>query len=73
VREWNPILAPAGTAPAVRDRLTAAMAKVMADVEVLGRVRSLGGDVFSGDPGQFLKAQQTLWGRVVKERGITRE
>ena len=73
VLEWNPILAPAGTAPAVRDRLTAAMAKVMADVEVLGRVRSLGGDVFSGDPGQFLKAQQTLWGRVVKERGITRE
>ena len=73
VLEWNPILAPAGTAPTVRDRLTAAMAKVMADVEVLGRVRSLGGDVFSGDPGQFLKAQQTLWGRVVKERGITRE
>ena len=43
------------------------------DAEVLGRVRALGGDVFTGDPAQFLKAQQALWARVVKERGITRE
>ena len=40
---------------------------------VLGRVRALGGEVFNGDPAAFLKAQQVLWARVVKERGITRE
>lgn len=73
VLEWNPILAPANIAPAVRDRLTAAVARAMADAEVLGRIRSLGGDVFAGDPAQFLKAQQALWARVVKERGITRD
>jgi tripartite-type tricarboxylate transporter receptor subunit TctC len=73
VLEWNPILAPAGIAPAVRDKLTAAVARATADAEVLGRIRALGGDVFSGDPAQFLKAQQTLWARVIKERGITRE
>ena len=73
VLEWNPILAPAGIAPAVRDKLAAAVARATADAEVLGRIRALGGDVFSGDPAQFLKAQQTLWGRVIKERGITRE
>jgi tripartite-type tricarboxylate transporter receptor subunit TctC len=73
VLEWNPILAPAGMAPAVRDKLAAAVAKAMADAEVLGRVRALGGEVFSGDPAQFLKAQQALWSRVVKERGITRD
>lgn len=73
VLEWNPILAPAGIAPAVRASLAAAVARVMADPEVLGRVRALGGDVFTGDPGQFLKAQQSLWARVIKERGITRE
>ncbi|MBZ8138652.1 LacI family transcriptional regulator [Rubrivivax gelatinosus] len=73
VLEWNPILAPAGLAPAVRDRLVAAVARTMADPEVLGRVRSLGGDVFGGSPAAFLKAQQTLWARVVKERGITRD
>jgi tripartite-type tricarboxylate transporter receptor subunit TctC len=73
VLEWNPILAPAGLPPVVRDKLIAAVARAMADAEVLGRIRALGGDVFPGDPAQFLKAQQTLWARVIKERGITRE
>ena len=73
VLEWNPILAPAGMAPAVRDKLAAAVARAMADAEVLGRIRALGGDVFTGDPARFLAAQQALWARVVKERGITRE
>ena len=73
VLEWNPILAPAGMAPAVRDKLVAAVDRAMGDAEVLGRVRALGGDVFTGIPAQFLKAQQTLWARVIKERGITRE
>jgi tripartite-type tricarboxylate transporter receptor subunit TctC len=73
VLEWNPILAPAGIAPAVRDKLAAAVARAMGDPEVLGRVRALGGDVFTGNPAQFLKAQRALWARVVKDRGITRE
>jgi tripartite-type tricarboxylate transporter receptor subunit TctC len=73
VLEWNPVLAPSGITPAVREKLAAAVARAMADAEVLGRIRALGGDVFSGDPGQFLRAQQTLWARVIKERGIRRE
>ena len=73
VLEWNPILAPAGMAPAVRDKLAAAVARALADAEVLGRIRALGGEVFTGDPARFLAAQQALWARVVKERGITRE
>lgn len=73
VLEWNPILAPAGIPRATQDKLSAAFARTMADVEVLGRIRALGGDVFTGNPAQFLKAQQTLWARVIKERGITRE
>lgn len=73
VLEWNPVLAPAGVPAPVRDQLVAAVHRAMADPEVLGRVRALGGDVFSGDPAQFLKAQQALWGRLIKERGITRE
>ena len=73
VLEWNPILAPAGIAPAVRDKLVAAVSRVMADAEVTGRVHALGGDVFTGNPAQFLSSQQTLWARVIKERGITRD
>jgi tripartite-type tricarboxylate transporter receptor subunit TctC len=73
VLEWNPILAPAGVPAPVLAQLQAGIRRAMADPEVLGRVRTLGGDVFTGDPALFLKNQQALWARVVKERGITRE
>jgi tripartite-type tricarboxylate transporter receptor subunit TctC len=73
VLEWNPVLAPAGLPQPARDKLTAAFKTAMADPEVLGRVRSLGGEVFAGDPAKFLQAQQALWAQVVKERGIKRE
>ena len=42
----------------------------------VARVRALGGEVFGGDEAQaatFLKAQQALWGQVVRERRITRD
>jgi hypothetical protein len=48
----------------------------MTDPEVVGRVRTLGGEVFDGDESRaasFLKAQQALWGQVVRERRIVRE
>jgi tripartite-type tricarboxylate transporter receptor subunit TctC len=76
VLEWNPVLAPAGTAAPVRTRLAAAIRKAMADPEVVARVRALGGEVFGGEEAQaasFLKAQQALWGQVVRERRITRD
>ena len=76
VLEWNPVLAPAGVPAPVRAALAAAIRKAMADPELLGRVRALGGEVFGGaeaEAAAFLKAQQALWGRVVRERRITRE
>lgn len=76
VLEWNPVLAPAGLQSEVRATLVEALQKAKSDPEVLGRIRALGGDVFAGNDQQtaaFLKQQQILWGRVVKERGITRE
>jgi len=76
VLEWNPVLAPAGVPAATRARLAAALRKVMADPEVLGRVRALGGEVFEGDEAKaaaFLRQQQTMWAGVVKERRITKD
>ena len=73
VLEWNPVLGPAGLSAAVRDKLAAAVRRAMEDPEVLGRVRALGGDVFSGNAAEFLKSQQALWTQVVKERGISRD
>jgi tripartite-type tricarboxylate transporter receptor subunit TctC len=76
VLEWNPVLAPSGLPEAVRAKLAAALRKAMADPEVLARVRALGGEVFGGgelEAAVFLKNQQSLWGKVVRERRITRE
>jgi tripartite-type tricarboxylate transporter receptor subunit TctC len=56
--------------------LAAAIQKSMADPEVLARVRSLGGEVFGGGEAEaatFLRAQEALWGKVVRERRITRD
>jgi tripartite-type tricarboxylate transporter receptor subunit TctC len=74
VLEWNPVLAPAATPAAVRQRLASAIAKAMAEPEVLGRVRALSGELFAGGPEQaadFLKKQQALWARLVRERKIS--
>jgi len=75
VLEWNPILAPAGINAATKATLIAAVRKAMADPEVLGRVRTLSGEVFPDGPDglvpAFLKAQQVQWARVVRERKIT--
>ena len=75
VLEWNPVLAPAGLDPKVKATLVAALRKAMADPEVLGRVRTLSGEVFPDGPdgmvAGFLKAQQVKWGSVVRERKIT--
>jgi tripartite-type tricarboxylate transporter receptor subunit TctC len=74
VLEWNPVLAPAATPPAVRARLAAAIRKAMAEPEVLGRVRALSGEAFEGGEAraaEFLREQQALWARVVHDRGIS--
>jgi len=76
VLEWNPVLAPAGVPAPVRAKLAAAIRKAMGDPEVLARVRAFGGEAFGGGEAEaaaFLKSQQALWARVVRERRITRE
>ena len=74
VLEWNPVLAPAGIAPEVRTQLVNAIRKALADPEVLGRIRALGGDAFpdatQASAGKFIQAQQVQWGKVIRERKI---
>ena len=75
VLEWNPVLAPAGLTPALKTRLRDALRKASAEPEVLGRIRSLSGEAFPDGPEglvtAFLKAQQSQWARIIRERKIT--
>lgn len=76
VLEWNPVLAPAGLPAATQASLVAALNKAKDDPEVIGRIRSLGGDVFAGDQQRaaaFLKQQQAQWTQLIRDRGIQRD
>lgn len=73
VYEWNPILAPAGISDDVKRQLVAAVAKAMAAPDVQERIRSLGGEAFVGGADaadRFLRDQQQLWARILRERNI---
>ncbi|NJD86639.1 MAG: tripartite tricarboxylate transporter substrate binding protein [Betaproteobacteria bacterium] len=73
VYEWNAIFAPAGTPPAVVDRLAAAIATAMQSAEIRARVATLGGEIAGYGPkeaGRFVREQTELWGKVVKAGGI---
>lgn len=73
VTEWNPLLAPAGIAPEVRQALVAAFDKALAAPEVQERIRQLGGEAFAGGVDaatRFLADQQALWARVVRQRNV---
>jgi len=74
VLEWNPVLAPARVPAATLDRLRKALQAAIADPEVLGRIRSLSGELLAdGSPAgveRFLKTQQAQWARVVREHRI---
>ena len=75
VFEWNPVLAPAATPQPVQAQLRAAFRAAVADPEVLARIRALSGELFAeNDPAKlaaFLRQQNELWGRLVRERHIT--
>jgi tripartite-type tricarboxylate transporter receptor subunit TctC len=75
VHEWNPILAPAGISSSTKAALQSAIQSALSDVEVLGRVRALSGEIFPGGSDQklndFLKRQKAQWARTVRERKIS--
>ncbi|MCW5593888.1 MAG: tripartite tricarboxylate transporter substrate binding protein [Burkholderiales bacterium] len=73
VYEWNAIFAPAGTPPAVIEKLAEAIASAMRSAVVRARVASLGGEIAGYGPkeaGRFVREQTELWGKVVKAGGI---
>ena len=73
VYEWNPLLAPAGIDAKTKTALIAAVAHAMAASEVQERIRALGGEPFLGGAeaaDKFLREQQQLWSRIVRERNI---
>ncbi len=74
--EWNGVVVPAGTPPAVITRLNQAIVKSLAIPEVKERIVSLGADPVGNTPEEFsafIKKELATWSKVIKEVGITIE
>ena len=73
---WWGILAPAGTPPAVLERLHKELAVILASAETQKRFQTEGAEAVHMNPeefGRFIAAETAKWARVVKEAGIRAE
>lgn len=76
VYTWFGILTRAGTPKNIVDRLSAEIAKVLADPAVKKRLIGIGFKPMSTTPEQFsdfIKAESERWGKVIREAGIKRK
>ena len=76
VYEWNAIFAPAGTPPAIINRLQAEIAKVVRIPEVRDRMLALGGEIVASSPADlaaWVREQSASWARVVRAGNIKLE
>lgn len=73
VEQWQAIYAPAGTPPAVLQRLNSEINTILKDREVVASFDKLGVSIVGGTPQQLAerqKADSERWGRVIKAAGI---
>jgi tripartite-type tricarboxylate transporter receptor subunit TctC len=70
---WVGLLAPAGTPPAIVNRVSAEMRKSLAKPETQARMKQLGAIVVADSPAEFaafLKKDHERWAQVIKTSGI---
>jgi tripartite-type tricarboxylate transporter receptor subunit TctC len=70
---WFGLMAPAGTPPAIIDKVHRETVRVLALPEVRKRLEELGLDVIGSSPAEFaalIKAEIPQWAKVIKDAGI---
>lgn len=73
---WYAILAPTGTPHAIIDRLNTESVKAMSAPDMREKFAAMGGDISTGTPeqtGEFLRAENDRWGKVIREANIKAE
>ena len=73
---WWGIVAPAGTAPAIIERLHGELSVILTSAETKRRFEAEGAEAVPMSPdefGRFIQAETVKWARVVKEAGIRAE
>lgn len=70
---WQGVLAPAGTPPAVLEKLSVAMHKVCQSTDLAKKWRDYGGELRCNTPAEFtafIHADRAMWGKVIREANV---
>jgi tripartite-type tricarboxylate transporter receptor subunit TctC len=73
ISAWTGLFAPAGTPPAIVDRLNAETQKIAGDKDYVARIEAMGTDVSSSSPqafGKFVGDDVSRWNAVIHHAGI---
>ena len=76
VKNWIGLFAPAGTPPAVVNKLNAEVGKIMQQPAVQKKLESEGAKYYAMSPeafGSFQKKESARWGKIIKSAGIKPE
>lgn len=74
--EWNGVMVPAGTPPAVARRIHQSLAKAPAIRAVKKRIVQIGSETVGSSPEEFaafIQSELTAWAGIIKEVGISIE
>ncbi len=74
VVEWNAVFAPAGTPPAVVERLANELRAVLAPPEMRGRLAGMGASAVGSTPaelGEFVRRETARWAQPIRAAPIT--
>jgi tripartite-type tricarboxylate transporter receptor subunit TctC len=69
---WFVLMAPAGTPPAIVNKVSAEVDKILKKPEIIERFKGLGAEPVGGTPeqlGQFITTETRKWSQVVKSSG----
>lgn len=72
--EWNAVFAPAGTDPAIVNKVSTALAEVLKDPEIETKLKGFGAEPIGSTPQElddFRRAEMRKWEGVVKEAGLS--
>ena len=69
---WFVLMAPAGTPPAIVNKLSSEVDRILKKPDLIERLRGLGAEPVGGSPeslGSFIQAETRKWEKVVKDSG----
>ena len=73
---WFGLVAPAGTAPEIVEKLNAAFVKALSDPAAIEKIRVLGAEPAPSTPeafANFIRSESEKWGKLINEAGIKAE